>query len=93
MHKDELLELHEQMVSIMEFFSEDMAGVDPELFDPYRELDVTPADVHKSKSEHKHAVFVLGNALATAMSEDEFSDAGRVGKRMKELAEDAESKL
>jgi hypothetical protein len=27
------------------------------------------------------------------MSEDEFSDAGRVGKRMKELAEDAESKL
>jgi hypothetical protein len=54
---------------------------------------VTPDDVHKSKSEHKHAVFVLGNALANAMSEDEFSDAGRVGKRMQELAEDAEQKL
>jgi hypothetical protein len=27
------------------------------------------------------------------MSEDEFSNAGRVGKRMKELADDAESKL
>jgi len=27
------------------------------------------------------------------MSDDEFSDAGRVGKRMKELAEDAERKL
>jgi hypothetical protein len=36
---------------------------------------------------------VLGNSLATAMSEDEFSDAGRVSKRMKELAEDAERKL
>jgi len=36
---------------------------------------------------------VLGNSLATAMSEDEFSDAGRVGKRMKELAEDAESRI
>ena len=93
MHKDELLELHEQMVTIMEFFRDEMDSVDPELFDPYEELDVEPSDVHKSKSEHKHAVFVLGNALATAMSEDEFSDAGRVGKRMKELAEDAESKL
>ncbi|MFB6126982.1 MAG: UPF0058 family protein [Halolamina sp.] len=92
MHKDELLELHEQMVTIMENFS-DREGVDESLFDPYRELSVDPSHVHKSKSEHKHAVFVLGNALAGAMSEDEFSNAGRVGKRMKELAEDAESKL
>jgi len=38
-------------------------------------------------------VFVLGNALASAMSEDEFSDAGRISKRMEELADDAESKL
>ncbi|MCU4717814.1 UPF0058 family protein [Halapricum hydrolyticum] len=92
MHKDELLELHEHMVTIMEYFRE-QDHVEEGLFDPYEELDVTPADVHKSKSEHKHAVFVLGNALATAMSDDEFSDAGRIGKRMKELAEDAESKI
>ncbi|QCC52463.1 UPF0058 family protein [Halapricum salinum] len=92
MHKDELLELHEHMVTIMEYFRE-QDEIDSSLFDPYGELDVTPDDVHKSKSEHKHAVFVLGNALANAMSEDEFSDAGRVGKRMKELAEDAESKI
>ena len=92
MHKDELLELHEQMVLIMRYFK-DLEQVDESLFDQYHGVGVTPDDVHKSKSEHKHAVFVLGNALANAMSEDEFSDAGRVGKRMKELAEDAESKL
>ncbi|MEF8882920.1 MAG: UPF0058 family protein [Halapricum sp.] len=92
MHKDELLELHEHMVTIMEYFQE-QEHVEDGLFDPYEELDVTPSDVHKSKSEHKHAVFVLGNALANAMSDDEFSDAGRIGKRMKELAEDAESKI
>ena len=92
MHKDELLELHEHMVTVMKYFKS-LEDTDSELFEGYDELDVTPNDVHKSKSEHKHAVFVLGNALATAMSEDEFSDAGRVGKRMKELAEDAESKL
>jgi hypothetical protein len=92
MHKDELLELHAKMVSIMGHF-QDMDQIDSSVFDPYESLDVTPDDVHKSKSEHKHAVFVLGNALANVMSEDEFSDAGRIGKRMKELADDAESKL
>jgi hypothetical protein len=80
------------MVTIMGYFRS-QEDTDSELFEPYEQLDVSPDDVHKSKSEHKHAVFVLGNALATAMSEDEFSDAGRIGKRMKELAEDAESKL
>ena len=92
MHKEDLLELHEEMVEIMETF-ESMDDVDASIFDNYRDLEVTPGDVHKSKSEHKHAVFVLGNALATVMSEDEFSDAGRIGKRMQELADDAEQKL
>lgn len=92
MHKDELLELHKQMVMIMNYFRE-QEGINSALFDPYDQLDVSPDDVHKSKSEHKHAVFVLGNALATAMSEDEFSNAGRIGKRMQELADDAERKL
>jgi len=92
MHKDELLELHEEMVLIMEYF-QDRESVADGLFDAYEELDVDPSHVHKSKSEHKHAVFVLGNALATAMSDDEFSEAGRIGKRMQELADDAESKI
>jgi len=92
MHKDELLELHEKMLSIKEQF-EQFDDVDEGLFDPYDQLEVDPSHVHKSKSEHKHAVFVLGNAIAAAMSEDEFSSAGRIGKRMEELADDAESKL
>ncbi|ERG99180.1 MAG: putative metal-binding protein [Haloquadratum sp. J07HQX50] len=92
MHKDELLELHEQMVIIKQDY-ETREQVDDDLFAEYDALDVDPSHVHKSKSEHKHAVFVLGSALASTMSEDEFSNAGRVGKRMKELAADAEGKL
>ena len=92
MHKDELLELHEQMLRIKENF-EAREEVEDGLFDAYDQLGVDPSHVHKSKSEHKHAVFVLGNALASSMSEDEFSSAGRVGKRMAELADDAERKL
>lgn len=92
MHKDELLELHEEMVAIMEKF-EEYDTVNDDVFAPYHQLDIDPSHVHKSKSEHKHAVFVLGNALANAMSEDEFSNAGRISKRMEELADDAGGKL
>lgn len=92
MHKDELLELHEQMVTIMEYFRE-QDNIPTGAFDAYDQLDVDPSHVHKSKSEHKHAVFVLGNSLADVMSDDEFSEAGRIGKRMEELADDAESKI
>jgi hypothetical protein len=92
MHKDELLELHEQLITIKEYFKE-REDVDPSIFEEYEMLDVNPSHVHKSKSEHKHAVFVLGNALAKAMSEDEFSNAGRLSKRMEELADDAKQKL
>ena len=92
MHKDELLELHEELVVIKEYF-QDREDVSDERFEAYDTLGVAPSHVHKSKSEHKHAVFVLGNALAEAMSEDEFSNAGRISQRMSELAADAESKL
>ncbi|MFB6229015.1 MAG: UPF0058 family protein [Halobacteriales archaeon] len=92
MHKDELLELHEQLITIKEYFKE-REDVDPSIFEEYEMLNVNPSHVHKSKSEHKHAVFVLGNALAKAMSEDEFSNAGRLSKRMDELADDAKQKL
>lgn len=90
MHKDELLALHEQLVRIKDYFQ---AREDEDVFAPYDELDIDPSHAHKSKSEHKHAVFVLGNALANAMSDDEFSNAGRISKRMEELAEDASQKL
>ncbi|MFW5965845.1 MAG: UPF0058 family protein [Halodesulfurarchaeum sp.] len=92
MHKDELLELHEEMVHIKDRLA-GFDGIDAGHFEKYENLGVDPSHVHKSKSEHKHAVFVLGNALASAMSEDEFSSAGRLSKRMEELAEDAEEKL
>ncbi|MEE6209157.1 MULTISPECIES: UPF0058 family protein [Salarchaeum] len=92
MHKDELLDLHEQLVEIKDDIR-DYDQINEEAFEAYEQLDVDPSHVHKSKSEHKHAVFVLGNALANAMSEDEFSNAGRLSKRMEELADDAGSKL
>ena len=92
MHKDELIQLHNHLSTIMEYFVQ-QNDIDIEVFSPYEALDVSPSHIHKSKSEHKHAVFVLGQALADAMSDYEFSNAGRLSKRMGELAGDALKRL
>ena len=92
MHKEELIQLHGHLATIMDYFVQ-QEDIDAEVFSPYEVLDVNPSHVHKSKSEHKHAVFVLGQSLANSMSDYEFSNAGRLSKRMGELAEDAEKRL
>mgnify|MGYP002338717093 FL=1 len=84
MHKEELIQLHELMSEVQDYF-EDAEGED--VFDEYEELGVGPVDIHQSKSEHKHAIFVLGKEMAETMAEDDFSERGRISERMSELAE------
>ncbi|MFB6282609.1 MAG: UPF0058 family protein [Halobacteria archaeon] len=83
MHKEELIHLHEVMSDIKDYFDESNQDV----FENYEDLDLDHDDIHQSKSAHKHAIFVLGQEMAEKMSEDEFSDRGRISQRMEELAE------
>ncbi|MDY6775554.1 UPF0058 family protein [Halorutilales archaeon Cl-col2-1] len=87
MHKDELIHLHSLMVEVRKYFEEN-ENVEGNPFEDYDSLGTSPVHIHKSKSEHKHAIFVLGEQLAETMSEDVFSETGRVGARMEELAEE-----
>lgn len=81
-HKEELIQLHTLMVQMKKFFEEKGEGE----FSQYRSLQISPIHVHRSKAEHKHAIFVLGKEIASIMSHDEFSGAGRTSVRMHELA-------
>ncbi|MFB6283948.1 MAG: UPF0058 family protein [Halobacteria archaeon] len=79
MRKDKLIELHAMIYDIHADLEErkDEKKVKPE---------VSPDDIHKSKSEHKEALFSLGENIADLMNEDgsEFSDIGRLETRMRE---------
>ncbi|MDH7594138.1 MAG: UPF0058 family protein [Methanomicrobiales archaeon] len=86
MHKEELISLHQILVEIKNYFE----SLNPDLkFPRYYSLKIDPSQIHRSKIEHKHAIFVLGSEIATAMSDVEFSAPGRISARMKELAEKA----
>ncbi|HOS82243.1 MAG TPA: UPF0058 family protein [Methanolinea sp.] len=83
MHKEELITLHQMLSEIKDYFE----SINSDLkFSNYYSLKINPSQLHKSKMEHKYAIFVLGNELADAMKEVEFSASGRISARMRELA-------
>jgi hypothetical protein len=85
MDKSDWIELHKNMIPIKNALVRQIG--DYSAFEEYESLDIRPSHGHKSGSEHKQAVFVLGSALAETMSEDEFSDAQRIADRLKGLEE------
>mgnify|MGYP001363706211 FL=1 len=83
MHKEELITLHQMLSEIKDYFESIYSDLK---FSNYYSLKINPSQLHKSKMEHKYAIFVLGNELADAMKEVEFSASGRISARMRELA-------
>lgn len=70
------------MVQMKTFFEQNGRGD----FSQYQSLKISPVHVHRSKAEHKHAIFILGKEIASVMTHDEFSGPGRTSVRMQELA-------
>ena len=90
MHKEELIRLHKIMAEIKDSFEED----DPENdFSGYNILKIDPSQVHKSKMEHKHAIFILGLEIAEIMKDNEHSAPTRIAARMRELAQRTEKEI
>ena len=84
MHKEELIQLHTLLVRCKNYFEEHTCCNGE--FERYASLHIGPMHIHRSKAEHKHAIFVLGNELASVMDSEEFSGTGRISARMQELA-------
>ncbi|ADN36069.1 Protein of unknown function UPF0058 [Methanolacinia petrolearia DSM 11571] len=90
MHKEELIALHQFMFTI----KENLESENPNLsFEHYNSLKINPNQVHKSKMEHKHAIFVLGEEIAEAMKDVEPSASKRIAARMSELARRTEKEI
>ena len=84
MHKEELISLHKMLYEVKDYFEE----VNPDLkFTQYNALKITPSQLHKSKLEHKYAIFVLGNEIANAMKDIDYTSSSRISARMKDLAD------
>ncbi|OPY35973.1 MAG: hypothetical protein A4E35_02251 [Methanoregula sp. PtaU1.Bin051] len=86
MHKDELIKLHQMLFDIKTY----LESINPNLkFSQYSALKISPNQQHKSKMEHKYAIFVLGTEIANVMKDIDYTSSSRISARMKELADKA----
>jgi hypothetical protein len=74
MHKEELIQLHTYMAQMKRYFERN--GITHE-FDDYKALSISPVHIHRSKADHKRAIFILGGELANLMSRDDFISDGQ----------------
>jgi hypothetical protein len=62
MEKEELIHLHMLLAQIKKYCEDKGLNCD---FSEYNNSGITPFQVHRSKEEHKQAIFLLGTALAS----------------------------
>lgn len=69
MKKEELVHLHLLLAQLKRYCEEQDVNCD---FARYNELGITPFQVHRSKDDHKQAVFILGTELVSLAARNNF---------------------
>ncbi len=87
MHKDELIQLHTLLCQMKKHFEAQGRESDSK-FAEYERFGVAPQHIHKSKMQHKKAVFLLGKELAELVMEEvpQGPQGNRVVERFNRLA-------
>ena len=69
MYKDERIQLHQFLVYVLKFLAEDDQIRND--CSEYITLKISPHHIHKTKAEHKHAIFVLCKIISQVIAEKE----------------------
>ncbi|MBX0294521.1 UPF0058 family protein [Haloarcula nitratireducens] len=69
MKKQELIHLHGLLAQVQDHYEAD-TGSEVE-HDEYAELGVKPTSIHKSKTDHKDAVFAIVDGITSEMTAEE----------------------
>lgn len=90
MQKDELIQMHTLLCQLKHQLesaeSASAAGLGRRKFAEYERLGISPLHVHRSKTEHKLAIFTLGKELAGMLASGELSNPALVSHRFDAFA-------
>jgi len=73
MQKDEIIQLHMFLLQLRAQLVHMMEKDNSQAFLPYDEMNIFPQQVHKTKNEHKLAVFELSKGIADLLQENDYS--------------------
>ncbi|MCA1813072.1 MAG: UPF0058 family protein [Halobacteriales archaeon] len=85
MHKDELIQMHTLLCQIKNHIETGAGNQADSWFNEYRTMGISPIHVHRSKAEHKKAIFVLGKEISGYLAQGEYSGAGRMSARLADM--------
>lgn len=69
MYKDEMIQLHQFLVYVLKYLAEDDQIKND--CSEYITLNISPHHIHKTKAEHKHAIFVLCKIISELIENKE----------------------
>ncbi|MBX0323635.1 UPF0058 family protein [Halomicroarcula sp. F13] len=69
MKKQELIHLHGLLAQVQNHYEQDTGSTVEH--DEYAELGVKPTSIHKSKTDHKAAVFAIADGITSEMTTEE----------------------
>lgn len=64
MQKEELIYIHTVLVQVKRFIESE--GIEAD-FSEYEAMQISPVHVHRSKNDHKAAIFILSDEIGRAM--------------------------
>ena len=76
--KDELIQIHAFLLQLGAHLENMMENSNPQVFLSYEKLNIGPHKVHKSKKEHKLAVFELSKGITNLLQESNCSVFQRI---------------
>ncbi|MGZ7116244.1 MAG: UPF0058 family protein [Methanobacterium sp.] len=92
MYKDELIQLHQFLVYVLKYL-EDGYEVKDEC-EEYFHLNISPHHIHRTKAEHKYAIFVLSESISDLLAKrNNLSTPSNVSNGLSELAKRSKKEL
>lgn len=85
MHKDELIQMHTLLCQIKSHIESTAPPTPDSWFGEYRTMGISPIHVHRSKAEHKKAIFVLGKEISAYLADGEYSGSARMSQRLADM--------
>ena len=91
MYKDELIQLHQFLVFVLKYLDEEYEV--KEECKEYLCLNISPHHIHRTKAEHKHAVFVLSAAISEIIAKNNDGTSSNVPNGLAELVKRSKKEL
>ncbi len=85
MQKEELIFIHMTLAQVKRFFEE--AGISNGHFEYYNQLNISPVHIHRSKADHKKAIFCLCRDISGILKRENIEEYSKFSK-VQELLEE-----